>query len=105
MQAPRILAATVAAAVIALGTAGCSVFREQQTVGSYVDDATLTAQVKAKFADDTAVSAAAIGVETLKGVVQLSGFTKSGVEKARAEQLARSIKGVVSVRNDIVVRS
>jgi hyperosmotically inducible protein len=104
MQAPRILAAAVAAAALALGS-GCAVVRDQQTVGSYIDDATLTAQVKAKFAEDPAVSAAAIGVETLKGVVQLSGFTKSLEEKGRAERLARSITGVVSVRNDIVVRS
>lgn len=103
MQAPRILAAAVAAAALAIGS-GCAVVRDQQTVGSYIDDATLTAQVKAKFAEDPAVSAAAIGVETLKGVVQLSGFTKSAAEKAKAERLARAITGVVSVRNDIVVR-
>jgi osmotically-inducible protein OsmY len=104
MQASRILAAAVAAAALAIGS-GCAVVREQQSVGSYIDDATLTAQVKTKFAEDPAVSALAIGVETLKGVVQLSGFAKSAEEKAKAERLARSVSGVVSVRNDIVVRS
>ena len=47
----------------------------------------------------------AISVETLKGVVQLSGFAKSAEEKAMAERLARSTSGVVSVRNDIIIRS
>lgn len=103
MQAPRILMAAFAAAALALGS-GCAVVREQQSVGSYIDDATLTAQVKAKFAEDPAVSAAAISVETLKGVVQLSGFAKTATEKTQAERLARNIQGVVSVRNDIVVR-
>ena len=104
MQAPRILVAAVAAAALLIGS-GCAVVREQQSVGSYVDDAALTTQVKAKFAEDPAVSAMAIGVETLKGVVQLSGFAKTADEKAQAERLARGVRGVVAVRNDIVVRS
>ena len=104
MQAPRILVAAVAATALLIGS-GCAVVRDQQTVGSYVDDATLTAQVKAKLAEDPSVSAMAIGVETLKGVVQLSGFAKTADEKVKAERLARGITGVVAVRNDIVVRS
>lgn len=104
MQAPRILMAAVAAAALLVGS-GCAVVRDQQTVGSYVDDATLTTQVKAKFAEDPTVSAMAIGVETLKGVVQLSGFAKTADEKARAESLARGVNGVVSVRNNIIVRA
>jgi osmotically-inducible protein OsmY len=87
-----------------MGT-GCAVMRDQQTVGSYVDDSTVTAQVKAKFAEDPVVSAMAISVETLRGVVQLSGFAKSTEEKAQAEQLARRVNGVVAVRNDVIVRS
>ena len=97
--------AAVVSAVALLTTTGCSVFRDQQSVGSFVDDATLTTRVKAKFAEDRTVSALAISVETLKGVVQLSGFAKSAEEKSTAERLARSTSGVVSVRNDIIVRS
>ena len=69
--------AAVVSAVALLTTSGCAVFRDQQSVGSFVDDATLTTRVKAKFAEDRTVSALAISVETLKGVVQLSGFAKS----------------------------
>ena len=83
---------------------GCAVARDQQSVGSFIDDATLTTRVKAKFAEDRSVSAMAISVETLKGVVQLSGFAKSAEERTKAEELARSVSGVVSVRNDIVLR-
>ena len=97
--------AAVVSAVALLTTTGCAVFRDQQSVGSFVDDATLTTRVKAKFAEDRTVSALAISVETLKGVVQLSGFAKSAEEKSMAERLARSTSGVVSVRNDIIVRS
>jgi osmotically-inducible protein OsmY len=43
-------------------------------------------------------------VETLNGTVQLSGFAKSAAEKAQAENIARNVKNVKGVRNDIVVR-
>jgi osmotically-inducible protein OsmY len=95
----------LAAAALSLLAGGCSVVRDQQTVGSYIDDATLTTRVKAKFAENPTVSAMAISVETLKGVVQLTGFAKSAEERAAAERLARETSGVVGVRNDIVVRS
>lgn len=96
---------TLATIVIPAFLAGCAVARDQQTVGQYVDDTTITTQVKAKFADDTNVAATSIRVETLKGQVQLSGFAKSWQEKERAEVLARSVKGVAGVRNDIIVRT
>lgn len=93
-----------AAAVAVIGTAGCTVARDQQTVGSYIDDATLTTRVKAKLAEDPVVSAMAIQVETLKGVVQLSGFAATAEERSKAEDLAKSTSGVTSVRNDIILR-
>jgi len=98
-------AATLAlSGLLAFTAVGCAVTRDQSTVGEYVDDATVTTRVKAKFAEDPTVSAMAISVETLKGTVQLSGFAKSGDEKARAEQLARNTSGVSGVKNDIVIR-
>jgi len=90
--------------LLVLTTVGCAVSRQQSTVGEYVDDATITARVKAKFAEDREVSALAISVETLRGSVQLSGFAKSATEKSRAEGIARTTPGVASVINNIVVR-
>ena len=95
--------ATLVGATI-IGATGCSVARNQQTVGSYVDDAGITTAVKAKFAEDKNVAATSISVETLKGTVQLSGFAKSEAEKARAGEIARTTKHVREVRNSIVVR-
>lgn len=98
------LVLAIAAVATAATTTGCAVARDQQTVGSYIDDAAITTRVKAKFAEDKTVSAMSISVESLKGVVQLSGFAKSGEERAAAERLARETSGVVAVRNDIIVR-
>lgn len=96
--------AFAALAGITIVSTGCSVARDQQTVGSYVDDAGVTTSVKAKMAEDKTVSAAAISVETLNGTVQLSGFAKSQAEKNQAESIARNTKHVRDVRNNIVVR-
>ena len=96
--------AFAALAGITIVPTGCSVARNQQTAGSYVDDAAITTAVKAKMAEDKTVSAAAISVETLNGTVQLSGFAKSQAEKNQAEAIARNTKHVREVRNSIVVR-
>ena len=96
--------AAVVTAVALLATTGCAVTRDQSTVGEYVDDATITTKVKAKFVEDKAVAASAIKVETLNGTVQLSGFAKSESERQQAVSLAREVKGVNSVKNDILVR-
>ena len=90
--------------LLAITSAGCAVTRDQSTVGEYVDDATITTRVKAKFADDPTVSAMAIKVETLRGTVQLAGFAKSATGKDRAGSLARATPGVKGVANDIVVK-
>ena len=83
---------------------GCAVTRDQSTVGQFVDDATITTKVKAKFAENPVVSAMAINVETLNGTVQLSGFAKNANERSTAETLARSVSHVKAVKNDIVVK-
>ena len=96
--------AFAALAGITIVSAGCAVGRGQSTAGEYNDDAAITTAVKAKFVEDKTVAASSISVETLNGTVQLSGFAKSGAEKAQAESLARGVKNVKAVRNDIAVR-
>jgi osmotically-inducible protein OsmY len=103
MKYARAIAFAALAGITIIGS-GCSVGRGQQTAGAYVDDAAITTSVKAKMAEDKTVSATSISVETLNGTVQLSGFAKSGAEKMQAENIARGVNNVRSVRNDIVVR-
>jgi len=92
------------AALVLLIASGCAVTRGQESVGAYVDDATITTQVKSRFAENKAVDASSIGVETLNGTVMLSGFAKSTTEKDTAEAVARKVNGVKSVKNGIAVR-
>ena len=105
MSPMRITLAAVVSAVALAALPGCSVVRHQETAGQYADDATITAKVKSKFAADKEVSAMAIKVETFEGLVTLSGAAKSAEEKQKAEALARSVAGVKSVKNAIIVRA
>jgi osmotically-inducible protein OsmY len=98
-----LLAAAVGAAAL-LSTVGCAVSRDQQSVGAYVDDATITTQVKSRMLDNPAEAGTGISVETLNGTVMLSGFAKSEAEKATAEKIARGVNGVKSVKNEVAVR-
>lgn len=104
MRINHMLIAAVTAAASLTALPGCAVSRDQSTVGEYIDDATITTKVKAKFVEDKTVDASAISVETLNGEVILSGFAKSSAEKTRAQELARQVKGVRAVKNSLEVR-
>ena len=100
----RTTLAIVTAAILTLTATGCAVQRGQESVGAYVDDSAITTVVKARFVENKQVDAAAISVETLKGTVMLSGFAKNETERATAESIARGVKGVTNVRNQITIR-
>jgi hyperosmotically inducible protein len=74
------------------------------TAGQDVDDSMVTASVKAKLMEDPTTKAYQINVGTEKGVVQLTGFVDSTTMKTRAGEVARSVDGVKSVRNDLDIR-
>ena len=100
----RATLALITSAFLLLSATGCAVSRGQESVGNYIDDSTITTQVKSRFIENKQVDAASITVETMKGTVMLSGFAKNSAERMMAESIARGVKGVVSVKNEISVR-
>lgn len=100
----RTTLAAAMTAVALLTASGCAVTRSQETVGAYVDDVTITTQIKARFVDNPQVAALSIHVETLKGTVLLSGFAKNSAERNTAESIARGVNGVRLIRNEITIR-
>ena len=90
--------------LMATALAACAGTPTRESTGEYIDDTLITSKVKALFVDSKEVSAAAVNVETFKGVVQLSGFAHSENERRKAEQLATEVQGVKQVRNDILLR-
>lgn len=89
------------AATLAVLLSGCAGGPKQASTGEYLDDTALTAKVKTALLRDPEVSGLAINVETFKGEVQLSGFANSEAARRHAGELARSVPGVDTVRNDI----
>ena len=73
------------------------------TAKGAIDDATITAQVNAGFAKDPDLSALKINVDTVNGKVTLNGPAPSTVARDRAETIAKSVTGVTSVNNQLVV--
>jgi osmotically-inducible protein OsmY len=84
--------------------AACAGTRTQSTAGEFVDDSVITTKVKSLLAEDDFLKSFEISVETFKGTVQLSGFVNSKKAVDKAGEIARSVKGVQSLKNDLIVK-
>jgi osmotically-inducible protein OsmY len=93
---------SLAVVLLVVALAGCQAMTGK-TAGQNVDDANLTASVKANLVADKAANLTRIDVDTNNGVVYLNGTVESPQQKARAEQLASQVKGVKKVVNNLQV--
>ena len=84
--------------------AACASTRTHESTGEYVDDSVITSKVKALLANDDFFKSFQISVETYKGIVQLSGFVNSQQAVNKAGEIVRSVQGVKSVKNDLLVK-
>jgi hyperosmotically inducible protein len=83
---------------------GCAATPTSDSTGQYVDDTTITTKVKAALLGDDAVKSFEISVQTVKGVVQLSGFVDNSDQKSAAEKDASAVNGVRDVKNDLILK-
>jgi osmotically-inducible protein OsmY len=91
--------------MLSAAAAGCSVNSGQETTGEYVDSAAISTKVKTRLATEGSMALAnQVEVETMKDIVQLSGFVPTEADRVKAEQIAWSVEGVRGVRNDIIVQ-
>jgi hyperosmotically inducible protein len=70
----------------------------------FVDDAWITAKVKALLLKQDGMKGLEVNVETHKGIVQLAGWVGSAEQVARAEKIALGVEGVKAVRNDLQIK-
>ena len=82
----------------------CASTSKHESTGEYVDDSVITTKIKSQLAADDFLKSFQIDVETYKGVVQLSGFVNAQKAVDKAGKIARSVKGVKSVKNDLIVK-
>lgn len=104
MKIRRYVAACLMLMMFSVVLGACASTSNQSSTGEYVDDAVITTKVKSLLAADDFLKSFQIGVETYKGVVQLSGFVNAQKAVDKAVEIASSVKGVKSVKNDLVVK-
>ena len=91
--------------IVLVSFMGCA-STTHETTGAYIDDSVVTTKVKAAILKDAGpADAAAIDVETFKGVVQLSGFVNSHADINKSVEAARGVKGVRSIKNNLRIKN
>jgi osmotically-inducible protein OsmY len=98
----RVAVSTIVLAAL-LVVSGCTSMTGQ-SAGQYIDDTTITTSVKAKLTAEKAANFTRIDVDTTNQVVTLHGIVESADQKAKAEQLAREVGGVKSVKNNLQIQ-
>jgi osmotically-inducible protein OsmY len=83
---------------------GCASTPKREGTGEYIDDSAITTKVKAAIVAEPTLKVFQINVETFKGEVQLSGFVDTAKSVTKAGEVARGVKGVVSVKNNLIVK-
>lgn len=84
--------------------AACASTRTHESAGEYVDDSVITIKVKSLLAADAFLKSFQISVETYQGTVQLSGFVNSQKAVDKAGETVRNVKGVKSIKNNLIVK-
>ena len=82
----------------------CASTSKQEGTGEYVDNSVITTKVKSLLAADDFLKSFQISVETFQGAVQLSGFVNSQKAVDKAGEIVRSVKGVKSLKNNLIVK-
>jgi hyperosmotically inducible periplasmic protein len=94
---------TLLAACTAIALAFAAPVMADKSAGERTDDVGIASSVKASLLSEKGVPSGDVNVEVYKGVVLLSGFVKTQAEKDAAGKVAKNVKHVVSVRNEIAV--
>lgn len=104
MKKRNILIHCLVLLMVIAAVAACASTPTRESTGEYVDDSVITTKVKSLIAKDDLLKAFQISVETYKGTVQLSGFVNSREAVEKAGEIARDVKGVKSVKNNVIVK-
>lgn len=94
---------SVGVILIVLAFSGC-VALTGETAGENIDDTVLTTEIKSKLTAERPALATRVGVKTERGVVHLTGIVSSAEDRALAVRVARGVKGVRDVVDNLEVR-
>ena len=99
-----IFSSIISTLLISTAISACAATDAKESTGQYVDNSVITTKVKAAILNEPTLKVSEINVETFKGEVQLSGFVSSIEQTNKAVEVAKSIPGVTSVKNDMRVK-
>jgi len=97
-------------AATAVGFVGCATDdrtdseSHKRTAGRYLDDKVLVQKVKGALDDSEIYKFPDVKVNTYEGTVQLTGFVDTQEQKAKAEEIARNVRGVFNIQNQITLK-
>lgn len=98
-----LLAGCTAALVGGAAAGGYYVGKDERSAKQVASDAMITSSVKSKLIADKLVKALDVNVDTRNDVVILRGTVAKADQRVAAEKIARSVKGVKGVRNELRV--
>ena len=104
-----LLGIAVLGAALPLTFVGCAtneVDRDshKRTAGEFIDDKVLVQKVKSALDDSAVYKFPDVKVNTYQGTVQLSGFVETQEQKQKAQEIARTVRGVYNVQNNITLK-
>jgi hyperosmotically inducible protein len=103
-QIDQALALTRAVAGVNEVENGITLKGPSSTVGTAIDDTTVTGRVKTALLADPGIRSFDISVLTHKGEVQLTGFVNSQAQIDQASKLAAAAEGASSVKNELLIK-
>jgi hyperosmotically inducible protein len=104
LLASAALSGCVAAVVGGTAAGAYYVGKDERSADRIAADAAITADVKTRLIAEPGIRSFSINVDTFNGNVFLKGDVKTSAQRATAERLARKVKGVKAIRNELVVR-
>ncbi|WP_174849618.1 BON domain-containing protein [Yersinia artesiana] len=104
MKIFKTISALCVAVIMAMAISACAPTAKSEGTGGYIDDTVVTTKVKSALLGEKNLKSTEISVETFKGRVQLSGFVSSRQDANRAVQITRSVPGVKSVSDQMLIR-
>ena len=99
----KVIMIMLAAILAGASLTACAASDEKRSTGQVIDDSAIAAKTKAALAEDEVTDAIDIDVEVDKAHVQLNGFVDTDAQRIRADEIAKSIEGVVAVENNLEV--
>jgi hypothetical protein len=84
---------------------GAKIGEQTGKAGVAIEDTEITAKIKAAFMAESGLKTLQISVDTVKGVVTLTGSVDTQTHSDMAKTMAGAVSGVIKVNNQLVAKS